>query len=134
MSIDFQSAEGVLTRELTRTEALASLRNALREVGSLQQAASETETRIERVRAEEVAAQASLAQIRQQAADEKAKIAEARAAAEGVLAKANEEASRLIAAAKSQAAEIVAAAEAQTADARARAKVLTDAIQKAQEK
>jgi hypothetical protein len=135
MSIDFQSAEGALSRELVRLEALANLRDALREAGSLQQATSEAKMRMDAARTDEAKAQRDLADIQQRvAAAQKVAdvdIAKAEQAAEGVRLQAQVASAAIVEAAKTKAAQIISDAETQTADARKRAAALSDAIKAA---
>jgi dsDNA-specific endonuclease/ATPase MutS2 len=133
--IDFQSAQGALDRELVRLDALSNLRDALKDIGGLSQAADEARKRLDEARAAEAAAQSDLEKIQQQVDAAKARaaseIAEAQAAADDVLTKAKVAAAAIVSGAKAEAAKIISDAETQTADARKRAKALSDAIAQA---
>jgi hypothetical protein len=133
--INYQDAEGALSRELVRLDSLTTLRDALREVGSMQQSADEAGKRLEAARAAEAEAQADLEKIQQRVDDAKAaadvEIATAQAAGDAELTRAKNAAAAIIAGAEAKAAKIVADAETQTADARKRAQVLSDAIAQA---
>jgi hypothetical protein len=135
VTINFQDAEGALSRELVRLDSLGVLRDALREMGSMQQAADEAGRRLDEARAAETAAQSDLASIQRSLDTAKAsaatEIAEAEQAAEGVRLQSQVAASAIIAGAKAEATKIISDAEVKTADARKRAQVLSDAIKQA---
>jgi hypothetical protein len=132
---DFTSAEGALSRELVRFEGLTALRDVFTNLGSLQQATTEAQTRADAARAAEAAAQSDLAEILRQVSEAKAAaataIAEAQASVAAVLAKANDDAAAIVAAAREQADKIISDAANATADSKRRAQLLADAIQQA---
>jgi hypothetical protein len=131
-TIDFTSAQNALDRELVRLESLTVLRDAVRDIGGLQQSAAEAQTRMAAARTDEAAAQASLEKIQLRVADAQAaadvEIAKAEQAADGVRLRAEVAGQAIVEAAKTKAAQIISDAETQTADARARAQVLSDAL------
>jgi hypothetical protein len=132
MTIDFTSAQAALDRELVRFDPLANLRDALKDIGGLAQAADEAGKRLEAARAEEATAQADLEAIRLRVANARAAadvdIATASAAADDVITKSKVASAAIIEAAKKQAVEIVEQAKSATADSVRRAAVLADAI------
>jgi hypothetical protein len=132
---NYQDAEGALSREVVRLESLIVLRDALREVGSMQQAADEAARRLEAARAAEETAQSDLEKIQLRVADAKAaadvEIAKAEQAADVVLTKAKVSASAIVANAEATAAKIISDAEAKTSAARKTAAALSEAIKAA---
>jgi hypothetical protein len=135
MTAAYADAENALSKEIVRLEGLIGLRDILRDVGSLEQAANEARTRLESARLNEAAAQAELDAIQRRVESAKAaaasEIAEAQGSADSVLTQAKVAASAIVAGAKAEAAKIISEAEISTADARKRAQVLSDAIKQA---
>jgi hypothetical protein len=133
--INYQDAEGALSREVVRLESLVVLRDALRDIGSSKQASDEAGKRLEAALAAETAAQAELEKIQLRVAAACAsadvEVAKAQGAAETVRLQAQNAAAAIIAAAETKAAKIVSDSEVKTADARKRAQLLADAIQQA---
>jgi hypothetical protein len=72
VSTTFQSAENALTNEITRMQGLIDARDALGDLGSLEQATAEAQTRLDAARSAETTAQAELDAILQRVADAKA--------------------------------------------------------------
>jgi hypothetical protein len=134
-TINFQDAEGALSRELVRLDSLVVLRDALQNIGSLQQAADEAAKRMEEAKAAEATAQSDLEKIQLRVANAQAaadvEVAKAEQAADVVLTKAKVSAAAIVAGAEATAAKIISDAEVSTADARKRAQVLSDAIKQA---
>jgi F0F1-type ATP synthase membrane subunit b/b' len=130
-TIDFQSAQSALDRELVRLESLGVLRDALREVGGLQQAADEAGKRLDAARAAEASAKADLAAIELQVENAKAEIIQAQAAADDLITKAKVAGAAIEARARAEAERIVADAKTQSEQTTRRAAVLADAIRAA---
>jgi hypothetical protein len=136
MTIDFQSAQNALDRELVRLETLGTLRDALRSAGGLQQASDESGKRLEAALAAETEAQKRLEALSLRVADAQSaaavEVAKAEQAADVVLTKAKVSAAAIVAGANAESARILAETETKTAAARKTAAALSDAIAKAQ--
>jgi hypothetical protein len=129
---NFQLAENAIANEITRLQGLIDARDALRELGSLEQAIGEAGVRMEAARKDEAAAQAQLDALKQKVAaakaDSAAQIAAAKADVEAVRTKAQADADKIIADARKEAGRIVADAERATSESKRRAQVLSDAL------
>jgi cell division septum initiation protein DivIVA len=135
MTAAYADAENALGKEIVRLEGLIALRDVVREVGSMLQAADEAGKRLAAAQADEATARDQLDAIEQKvvAAQSAAaiEIATASTAADDVLTKAKVAAAAIIAGARAESERIIVDAAARTAESTRKAALLATAIAQA---
>jgi chromosome segregation ATPase len=129
---NYQAIEVALSNEINRFDALIEARDALRNIASLEQAAQETQARIDKLRDDEKAVRAKIAgldaEFAKKRAEAQAEADQVRADAQKVVDDADAAAARILATAQARANKLVGDAQAKLTGLEDRAKKLSDAI------